>query len=151
MPRSSNFTFLAEHSPLQADLGATAEKLYALKHLCDSGAVNAFFTGSTIKHLTGTALVRVPIPVPSLDQQTEIVRRVETLFDFADHLESRQQSARTATERLTPALLAKAFRGELVPQDPNDKPASELLKRLAAASAPAPTQRRTRKAGPTTA
>jgi type I restriction enzyme S subunit len=104
---------------------------YVLKHLCDSGAVTAFFTGSTIKHLTGTALARVPIPVPNLDEQVEIVRRVETLFAFAGRLEARLQTAQTAAHRLTPALLAKAFRGELVPQDPNDEPASELLKRLA--------------------
>jgi type I restriction enzyme, S subunit len=72
----------------------------------------------------------LPIPLPPLIEQTEIVRRVETLFAFADRLEARLQTAKTATERLTPALLAKAFRGELVPQDPNDEPASELLRRL---------------------
>ena len=74
------------------------------------------------------------VPTPTLAEQGEIVRRVETLFAFADRLESRLQTAQTATERLTPALLAKAFRGELVPQDPNDEPASELLKRLATQS-----------------
>lgn len=63
--------------------------------------------------------------MPTIAEQNEIVRRVETLFAFADHLE-----ARTATDRLTPALLAKAFRGELVPQDPNDEPAAALLARL---------------------
>lgn len=73
--------------------------------------------------------------VPSLQEQNEIVRRVETLFAFADRLEARLQSAQTAAERLTPALLAKAFRGELVPQDPNDEPAAELLRRLRAARA----------------
>lgn len=71
-------------------------------------------------------------PVPSTDEQIEIVRRVETLFAFADRLEARLQVAQTATDRLTPSLLAKAFRGELVPQDPNDEPASELLQRLTA-------------------
>ena len=39
-------------------------------------------------------------------------------------------AARTQVERLTPALLAKAFRGELVPQDPNDEPAAVLLERI---------------------
>lgn len=72
------------------------------------------------------------IPLPILDEQQEIVRRIETLFAFADRLEARLATARAATDRLTPALLAKAFRGELVPQDPNDEPAAELLKRLAA-------------------
>lgn len=77
----------------------------------------------------------IDVPLPSLQEQTEIVRRVETLFVFADRLEARLQSAQTAAERLTPALLAKAFRGELVPQDPSDEPATELLRRLRAARA----------------
>lgn len=70
------------------------------------------------------------IPVPSIEEQSEIVRRVEKLFAFADRLEERLTQAQAAVQKLTPALLAKAFRGELVPQDPNDEPASELLKRL---------------------
>jgi hypothetical protein len=41
--------------------------------------------------------------------------------------------ARAQVEQLTPALLTKAFRGELVPQDPNDEPASVLLERILAA------------------
>ena len=70
------------------------------------------------------------IPVPSIEEQSEIIRRVEKLFAFADRLEERLSQAQAAVQKLTPALLAKAFRGELVPQDPNDEPASELLKRL---------------------
>jgi type I restriction enzyme S subunit len=76
-------------------------------------------------------LIKYPVFIPSQDEQAEIVRRVETLFAFADRLEARLQAAQTAADRLTPSLLAKAFRGELVPQDPNDEPAAELLKRLA--------------------
>lgn len=72
------------------------------------------------------------IPVPPVAEQAEIVRRVELLFAYADRLEARLQAAQTAADRMTPALLAKAFRGELVPQDPSDEPASELLKRVAA-------------------
>ena len=86
----------------------------------------------------------IEIPIPTIDEQAEIVRRVETLFAFADRLEARLKAAETATERLTPSLLAKAFRGELVPQDPNDEPASELLKRLTAVTAPATAKRRGR-------
>lgn len=73
-----------------------------------------------------------PLPRPSRDEQAEIVRRVETLLAFANRLEARLLAAQTAAERMTPALLAKAFRGELVPQDPNDEPATELLRRLKA-------------------
>ena len=78
------------------------------------------------------------LQLPPLSEQTEIVRRVETLFAFADRLEARLAQAQTAATRLTPALLAKAFRGELVPQDPNDEPAAELLRRLQAERATAP-------------
>lgn len=86
------------------------------------------------------------IPLPSIPEQHEIVRRVEILMSFADRLEARTTTARKQVEQLTPALLAKAFRGELVPQDPNDEPAAELLKRLAASRAEAPKARRGRKA-----
>lgn len=89
------------------------------------------------------------VPIPSAQEQAEIVRRVDTLFAFADRIEARLQTAQVATERLTPSLLAKAFRGELVPQDPNDEPASELLRRLAQTS-PAGTSRGRRKAVATT-
>jgi len=73
-----------------------------------------------------------PIPLPPIDEQTEIVRRVEALFAIADRLEARAQAALARYARLTPALLAKAFRGELVPQDPDDEPASVLLERIRA-------------------
>jgi hypothetical protein len=72
----------------------------------------------------------MPIPIPPLEEQQEIVRRVETLFAYADRLEAQYQKARTHIDLLTPALLDKAFRGELVPQDPNDEPASVLLERI---------------------
>jgi type I restriction enzyme S subunit len=88
------------------------------------------------------------VPLPPRGEQTEIVRRVETLFAFADRLEARLAAAQTAADRLTPALLAKAFRGELVPQDPDDEPAAELLTRIRAqrdqSQRPAPRKRRSR-------
>lgn len=78
-------------------------------------------------------IAKIPIPLPPLAEQQEIVRRVDQLFAFADALEARVATAQAQVNRLTPSLLAKAFRGELVPQDPNDEPAIELLKRIQAA------------------
>ena len=89
-------------------------------------------------HFNVGSMKETPLPLPPVEEQTEIVRRVETLFAFADRLEARLAQAQTAATRLTPALLAKAFRGELVPQDPNDEPAAELLRRLQAERATAP-------------
>ncbi|RBO83478.1 restriction endonuclease subunit S [Marinomonas aquiplantarum] len=75
------------------------------------------------------------IPVPSLKEQTEIVRLVDQYFAFADTIEQQVQKAQQRVDKLTQSILAKAFRGELVPQDPTDEPADELLKRIAAARA----------------
>tara|TARA_R110000751_G_scaffold307898_1_gene434202 strand:- start:100080 stop:101591 length:1512 start_codon:yes stop_codon:yes gene_type:complete len=67
------------------------------------------------------------VPLPPLMEQQEIVRRVESLFTMADTVEKQYKDAKARTNRLTQSILAKAFRGELVPQDSNDEPASELL------------------------
>lgn len=75
-------------------------------------------------------LEKYPIFVPPLTEQTEIVRRVEQLFAFADNLEAKVAAAKSRIDNLTQSLLAKAFRGELVPQDPNDESASVLLERI---------------------
>jgi len=76
-------------------------------------------------------LRNLPIRLPSLPEQAEIVRRVEALFTLADRIEARATVARTQAQRLTPLVLAKAFRGELALQDPADAPASVLLERIA--------------------
>ena len=76
------------------------------------------------------SLVAQVLEIPAVEEQTEIVRRVEALFACADRLEARYTAARAQVEKLTPATLSKAFRGELVPQDPNDEPASVLLARI---------------------
>jgi len=55
---------------------------------------------------------------------------VEELFALADRIEVRYQKAKVQVDKPTQSILAKAFRGELVPQDPNDKLASELLNRI---------------------
>lgn len=76
------------------------------------------------------SLSRFEFDLPSLDEQAEIVRRVEKLFAYAERLEARYLSASERVERFTPSLLAKAFRGELVGQDPNDESASALVGRI---------------------
>ena len=105
-----------------------------------------WLTGTTGRaKLTQQALNALPVAIPPNAELEEIVRRVETLFAFADRLEARLAQAQTSVDRLTPSLLTKAFRGELVPQDPADESAAELLKRLAASrTAPAPAKRKGR-------
>ncbi|MEL0636972.1 restriction endonuclease subunit S [Marinomonas sp. TI.3.20] len=79
------------------------------------------------------------IPVPSIEEQTEIVRLVDQYFAFADTIEQQVKKAQQRVDKLTQSILAKAFKGELVPQehtlDKHYEPADQLLKRIAAARA----------------
>ena len=88
-----------------------------------------------------------PIYVPSVERQGEIVRWIGRAFTWIERLASEATSARKLFDRLDPAVLAKAFRGELVPQDPNDEPASALLERIRAERAVASAKRGVRMAG----
>lgn len=72
------------------------------------------------------------LTLPSILEQQEIVRQVNHYFELASQLETRFEQAVALVEQLPQALLAKAFSGQLVPQDSNDEPASALLERLQA-------------------
>lgn len=88
--------------------------------------------GVSQSNINAQKLAQFPIPLPPLPEQHEIVRRVEELFKKAEEIESRYKKAKAFVDKLTQSILAKAFRGELVPQDPNDEPASVLLERIKA-------------------
>jgi type I restriction enzyme, S subunit len=103
---------------------------FNIRNDSDSGSLEDYFTGTTIKHLTGQSLRTYTFKMPIKLEQHEIVRRVEALFKKADEIEARYKKAKAFVDKLTQSILAKAFRGELVPQDPNDEPASKLLERI---------------------
>lgn len=91
--------------------------------------------GTTVKTIYMPALKKMYLLTPPLQEQKEIVKRVEALFAKADTIEAQYQAAQEHLETLPQALLAKAFRGELVEQDPSDEPARELLARIQAEQA----------------
>ncbi|GAA69182.1 restriction endonuclease subunit S [Pseudoalteromonas sp. BSi20429] len=90
-------------------------------------------TGSAAKGIKAAKFRGFPLPFPSYNEQTEIVRLVEQYFALADTLEKNLANAKQRVDSLTQSILAKAFRGELVPQDPSDEPADKLLARIKAA------------------
>ncbi|MCU0782754.1 MAG: restriction endonuclease subunit S [Verrucomicrobia bacterium] len=89
-----------------------------------------YVSGTAQPKLNQANMNTIPVPVPPLPEQLEIVRRVEGLFALADQLEVRLAKARGQVEKLTPSLLARAFAGQLVPQDPTNEPAEDLLERI---------------------
>ena len=70
--------------------------------------------------------------MPPLDEQRRIVARVEEQLSAIDALRAAIERAQRRSASLRRAILERAFRGELVPQDPSDEPASVLLERIRA-------------------
>lgn len=101
----------------QSDAGRTETLQYAKSSAGQNG-------------ISGSDLKQTKVLLPSISEQHEIVRRVEQLFAFADKIEARYNRAKAMLDKLPQSILAKAFRGELVPQDPNDEPAEKLLERV---------------------
>lgn len=87
-------------------------------------------TGTAIPHLFQKDIKEFYVEIPPLKEQTEIVRRVESLFAKADAIEAQYTKLKQKIDTLPQAILAKAFRGELVEQDPLDEPASILLEKI---------------------
>jgi type I restriction enzyme S subunit len=103
---------------------------------------NSFVSSAGQKTVNQGILGRINIPLPSLSRQAEIVDRIESAFGWLDRVNSDHRAASSLLPKLEDAILAKAFRGELVPQDPNDEPASALLDRVRLVSEEAGTPRR---------
>lgn len=86
--------------------------------------------GSTMSNLNLAIVKNIPFPLPSIQKQKLIVQQVKQLFAFADKLEARYNKTKAMLDKIPQSILAKAFRGELVSQNPHDEPASVLLDRI---------------------
>lgn len=89
-------------------------------------------------------LAGIELTLVDKEEQVEIVRRVDAAFAEIDRLTTEAAAARRLLDRLDQAIMAKAFRGELVPQDPADEPANVLLERIRTERAAAPKAKRGR-------
>ena len=81
----------------------------------------AFAPATAQKNINLDTLGSMRLPVPPPSEQQEIVRRIETAFAWLDRVAVEHTNASRLLPKLDQAILAKAFRGELVPQDINDK------------------------------
>jgi type I restriction enzyme S subunit len=74
---------------------------------CANGVLAGFFTGATIKHLTGRSLAAYPVPIPPLAEQRRIVAKVEQLMALVDALETQLAASRATAANLLSALVAE--------------------------------------------
>ena len=136
---------------LQADTKQANDYLcYSLMHY----HVIPWLSGTTGRaKLTQSALNSLPMGLPPENELDEIVRRVDTLFAYADTIEKQVNNALARVNNLTQSILAKAFRGELTEQWRKDNPelisgdnsAETLLERIKAERAAITPAKKTRK------
>ena len=99
---------------------------YALKYLNLSSTSNS--TAQPV--VSGKGIYPLLIPIPPLVEQQRIINEVERWFSVIDALESNEGDLLKAIDKAKSKILDLAIHGKLVPQDPNDEPAFELLKRI---------------------
>ena len=87
-------------------------------------------TGSGREGLPKYNLEKMFLPIPPLKEQERIIKEIEHWFTFIDTIEQSKVNLQTAIKQTKNKILDLAIHGKLVPQDPNDEPASELLKRI---------------------
>ena len=87
-------------------------------------------TGSGLQHIHLVDLRATVIPLAPAAEQEEVMRQADEAMKRIDGLETALASSEAELTQLDQSILAKAFRGELVPQDPSDEPASQLLHRI---------------------
>jgi len=102
-------------------------------------------TAITQPNINAQKIRSIEIPLPPIEEQNEIVYRVEKLFALTNSLDDKYKKAMERVGKIEQAVLAKAFRGELVEADPNDEPAEELLKKILAEKAKLNSKTRKRK------
>jgi type I restriction enzyme, S subunit len=92
--------------------------------------IRKFSASTAVPTLNRNNLRDINVEVPPLAEQIEIVSRLDALFKIADKIATRYKKIEAHINDFDQSILYKAFRGELVPQDPNDEPASVLLERI---------------------
>ena len=87
-------------------------------------------SGGAQPNISKEIIVNTAIPLPPLAEQERTVTEIERWFTLIDQLEQGKSDLQTVIKQAKSKILELAIHGKLVPQDPNDEPASELLKRI---------------------
>lgn len=106
------------------------EVLDYVAFLINSMSLENYITGSAQPKLNQDNLNKIEIPLPPLEEQRRIIAQVNLWQSFIQHLEAHETELKDSVESAKSKILDLAIHGKLVPQDPSDEPASELLKRI---------------------
>ena len=103
---------------------------YVIEDYAKANKLEEYYTGSTIKHLTGESLVSILFPLPPVKEQERIVQEIQRYLSLVAIIENNKENLLAAIKQAKSKVLDLAVHGKLVLQDPNDEPAIELLKRI---------------------
>ncbi|WP_073854456.1 restriction endonuclease subunit S [Pontibacter flavimaris] len=146
-------TSIVRFRSLQDDVVTRQFVYYFLKSDWFHEQADEYSTGTAQRNIGPSHLQRFAFPLPPLAEQKRIVAKLDEAFQHLDTLKAKLEripellkNFRRAVmiDKLPQAILAKAFRGELVPQDHNDEPASVLLEKIKAAKAAAAKGKKTK-------
>lgn len=130
IPKSMNNANLTENAAKITDFHKELNPFYLalwLRSPISQKNIQETIMSAAQGKLALTRIDKLPIYLPTLLEQQEIVRRVESLFSQADAIEQQYQSLKQKIDNLPQAILHKAFKGELVEQLPSDGDARDLL------------------------
>ena len=96
----------------------------------NSISLDNYITGSAQPKLSQERLNKILLPLPPLSEQRRIVEKIEELLALVDDLETNKTDLQSYIKQAKSKVLEMAVRGELVPQNPEDEPASVLLERI---------------------
>jgi type I restriction enzyme S subunit len=122
--------------------------LYAMMEPKFIERMNSVAVGTGVKHLRVGDVEQLCIPLFSMQEQKVIVERLEEKLSIIEEQEQEIDKALLQSETLRQSILKKAFSGQLVPQDPNDEPASVLLERILAEKSEKAASKTTNKRAP---
>ena len=99
-------------------------------YVINSYDLEPYITGSAQPKLSQDNLNRIPIPLPPLSEQQRIVSEIETCLMLIDQIDGNRSDLQTAVINTKSKILDLAMQGKLVPQDPADEPAADMLRRI---------------------
>ncbi len=141
------FPIIGRQGALCGNINFASGKIYATEHavvvdtFCNTDErwayysliqlnLNQYATATAQPGLSVNTIGDVQIPIPPAEEQKRIVEAIEKWFVLIDALESNEGDLLKAIDKAKSKILDLAIHGKLVPQDPNDEPAIELLKRI---------------------
>lgn len=145
--KTGEYPIIGRQGALCGNVNLACGSFYATEHAvvveryCDTDLMWAFYTLIALnlnQYATATAqpglavnvINNVAIPLPPLYEQQRISKSIKILFSFLETIECEKLNLKTAISQTKAKVLDLAIHGKLVPQDPADEPASELLKRI---------------------